>query len=322
MRYVGRFVEASDGGMSFEWSGSGIIAAFDGTSVSVSLDDGGNNEFTVVVDGELQPKLVAQAGSNNYELADALSPGSHIVELYRRTEASFGTSTFHHFGVGTGQLLAPPPPATHRIEIIGDSITCGYGNEGDSAGCGFSADTENHYATYGAIAARTLDAELVTIAWSGKGIVYNYDTDTNDPLPALYDRALPTQNGSTWDFSWLPEAVVINLGTNDFSTDGDPTPELFRDEYTTFLAHLREVYAEAYILCTVGPLLGGTDLDAARAGIAAAVAARTSAGDAQLGVWEMNISNDDPGCDYHPGLATHEAMGNALVTELKTRLGW
>ncbi len=322
VRFVGRFVEADDGGMSFEWSGSGIIAAFEGTAVSVTLEDSGNNEFSVVVDGELMPKLVAQGGSGDYELASGLAEGPHVVELYRRTEASFGTSTFHDFDFGVGQLLAPPPASAHRIEVIGDSITCGYGNEGESASCGFSKDTENHYATYGAIAARALAAELVTIAWSGKGIVYNYDTDTTDPLPALYDRVLPTRGANSWDFSWLPEAVVINLGTNDFSTDGDPTLELFRDEYAAFLGHLRDVYPDAYILCTVGPLLEGADLDAARMGIEAAVAVRKSAGDARVESWQMNIANDNPGCDYHPGLATHEAMGAALVAELRTRLGW
>jgi hypothetical protein len=88
------------------------------------------------------------------------------------------------------------------------------------------------------------------------------------------------------------------------------------------LEHLRDVYPEASILCTVGPLLGGADLDAARAGIAQAVTTRNAAGDAKVEHWEMNIPNDNPGCDYHPSLATHQAMAEALIDELVARFGF
>jgi hypothetical protein len=79
-----------------------------------------------------------------------------------------------------------------RIEIVGDSITCGYGNEGTDP-CNFSAETENHYLTYGALAARMFGAELSTVAWSGKGVVNNFDNDVFEPLPQIYDRLLATE---------------------------------------------------------------------------------------------------------------------------------
>jgi lysophospholipase L1-like esterase len=323
LRFVGRFAEDSAQGPHFAWSGSGVVAAFEGESVSVTLEDSGSNQFTVLIDGQLGTPLKTQAGARSYVLAENLAPGSHQVELYRRTEASFGVSQFRGFDFGANGKLAPESaPPTRRIEVIGDSISCGYGNEGETATCSFSADTENHYQTYGAIAARSLDAEIVTIAWSGKGIVNNYGEDVTDPLPALYDRTLPGDASSQWDFSVAPDAVVINLGTNDFSTDGDPSPELFRDRYIAFLEHLRAVYPEATLIGTVGPMLSGADLDAARAGIAAAVAERQSAGDAQVRVWEIDIPNDSPGCDYHPDVNTHQAMATALVAELKDALGW
>lgn len=167
-----------------------------------------------------------------------------------------------------------------------------------------------------AIAARRLDAELVTLAWSGKGVVYNYDTDVADPMPALYGRTLPESAASVWDFSLVADAVVINLGTNDFSTDGDPAPELFEREYRALLERVRVAYPDAFVLCTVGPLLGGADLAAARSGIASAVAAFEAAGGSNVGVWEMNVPNDNPGCDYHPSLATHAAMAEGLIERL------
>lgn len=322
VHFVGRF--AHDGAVAtFAWSGSGIIAAFSGTEVAVQFEDGGSNEFTVLIDGASQPTLSMDPGANKYPLAQGLEDGRHVVELYRRTEASQGSTTFQGFDFGpNGTLLAPPPVKARRIEIIGDSITCGYGNEGADTSCTFSPETENHYLTYGAIAARTLEAELSTIAWSGKGIVYNYDTDTNNPMPTLYNRTLPDDAASRWDFSTKPNAVVINLGTNDYSTDGDPSTEQFRDAYLGLLQQVRDGAPNAFILCTVGNMLGGEDLDAARAGIGAAVDSFKASGDTNIAAWDMNVANDDPGCDWHPNIQSHALMAEALVAELESHLNW
>jgi lysophospholipase L1-like esterase len=300
-----------------------MIAGFEGTDVSVQLNDSGRNQFTVVVDGQVNATLKAQAGSHAYVLAQGLAPGRHEVEVYRRTEADQGVTTFEGFDFGAqGTLLAPPAPKARRLEVIGDSISCGYGNEGADTSCGFSPDTENHYLTYGAIAARSLGAELTTVAWSGKGVVNNYNTDTTDPMPSLYNRVLPGDASSVWDFSVKPHAVIINLGTNDFSTDGDPTTEQFRDGYMGLVEQVRAGAPDAFILCTVGNMLTDADLDAARAGIHAAVDAIKGAGDDKIAAWDMDIPNDDPGCNWHPKVATHELIAAALVTQLEQHLGW
>jgi lysophospholipase L1-like esterase len=308
-------------GPRFAWSGTGVVASFSGTTVTLRLDDTGSNQFTVLLDGELAPTLVTSAGPNDYVLATELAPGTHRVEVYRRTEASFGPTQFLGFDFGTDGELLPPPPVSRRIEIIGDSVSAGYGNDGVLP-CAFSADTENHYLTYGAIAARALGAELSTVAWSGKGVVYNYGTDVNEPMPELYGRTLPQDPTSTYDFGIQPEVVVINLGTNDFSTEDDPTTELFATAYAALLAQVRAAYPDARIIGTVGPLLTGDDLAGARAGIAAGVAQFADA-DGNVRVWEMNVPNGDPpGCDYHPNLDTHRAMGDALAAEIEYELSF
>ena len=75
-------------------------------------------------------------------------------------------------------------------------------------------------------------------------------------------------------------------------------------------------------MVAVAPLLYGQDLVDARANIDAAVEAFEGEGDTRVRHWEMDISNDDPGCDYHPSLATHRAMADALVEELRAELNW
>jgi lysophospholipase L1-like esterase len=321
VRFVGRFDKAPAAGPKFAWSGSGIIARFSGTQVGINL--GGGQQYTALVDGVLKPKLIPGGGTSS--IATGLSAGPHLVEIYRRTEANQGDAQFLGFDFGAGTLLSPPPTPDRRLEVIGDSITCGYGDEGADMNCSFTADTENHYLSYEAITARTLGADLITTAWSGKGVVCNYGDDPTScthPFPEYYDKTLPDQGNSPWDFSsWQPQAVVINLGTNDFSTSQDPSEAEFTTAYESFLQHIRSKYADALILCTVGPLLGGTDLATAKDYIAKAVLAL---GDAKVKTFDLAQTDpaDGYGCDWHPSLKTHQKMADQLTAELKAQLGW
>lgn len=322
LQFVGRIDRRDAAGPRFAWSGTGVVARFSGSDASVSLNGGGAVEFTLLIDGVLQPKVVTNATTQTYALASGLAPGEHVLELYRRSEASVGVSQLLSFDLGAGGQLLPPPPVTRRIELIGDSISAGYGNEGTTTDCGpFSPAFENHYLTYGAITARALGAELSTVAWSGKGVVYNYDTDRVNPMPLLYDRVLPNDPASVWDFSVAPDAVVINLGTNDYSTADDPPQDVFVPAYVALLERVRQGYPDAFILTTVGNLLFGQDIPDARAAIAAAVAEFQARGNDRVAVWEMNVANTAPGCDYHPSLATHQAMADALTAQLRSVLG-
>ncbi|HEY0706046.1 MAG TPA: hypothetical protein VGG33_04580, partial [Polyangia bacterium] len=193
-RYVGRMDFGDSKGPRFAWSGSGVVARFSGTSVGVKL--GGGQQYTVVLDGKVLPTL-KPSSSALVPLAAGLTPDSHVIELYRRTEAEGGESQFLGFEFGGGgTLLAPPPAPARRLEVIGDSISTGFGIEGVHP-CNFSFDTQNHYLTYGAVAARALGAELITTAWEGKGLVCNVgDGPCTNPLPTYYDRTLPNRPDS------------------------------------------------------------------------------------------------------------------------------
>jgi len=172
----GRFDRSAPDELVFAWSGSRISARFSGTSAGAIFDDAaGKNQLAVIVDGKLGPaKLSVKRGEHAYLLAAGLGPGEHEVTVHRLTEANVGETKFLGFRFGSdGKLLSYAASPARRIEVIGDSISTGYGNEGEDKNCHFSPQTENHYLTYEAIAARNLGAELVTTAWSGKGIFSN-----------------------------------------------------------------------------------------------------------------------------------------------------
>jgi len=52
-------------------------------------------------------------------------------------------------------------------------------------------------------------------------------------------------------------------------------------------------------------------------GIVAGVEAFEAAGGSNVEAWEMTVPNGDPpGCDFHPNLATHRAMADAVIAQL------
>ncbi len=315
IRFVGR-VDTSDGkGTRFEWPGVSIHARFTGASVAMDLSDTAATEFAVFVDGAEHPKVVASAGRKTYTLASGLSAGAHEVMVWRRSESTLGLSELFGltFAPG-GALLSPPPPLARRIEIVGDSITCGYGNEG-APGCNFSSDTENNYFAYGSVAARAVNAELSTVAWSGLGMYRNYNDvgPAPKPLPFYYDDALPT-TPTAWDFTrFVPDVVVINLGTNDSSTHGDPG-QPFVDAYVAFVKHLRTKYPTAWIVC-----IDATT--AVTADIATVVSTVKAGGDTKIEAFALKGQNGQ-GCDGHPNVASDAVMGASLATELMRVMGW
>ena len=325
VQLVGRFDTSDPQAASFGWSGSAMIARFDGTGVQIGLD-GSPNQFAVVVDGTVLSTLKTTSSGKSYTLASGLSAGTHDLVLYRRTEGNQGENRYLSLSVTGGQLLAPPARPDRRIEVYGDSISAGYGIEGKSKDCSFSQDTENAYITYAAIAARNLGADLHAIVWSGIGMYRNYgDTGaSSDAMPAVYARTLPNVSSSSWSFAtWQPHAVVINLGTNDASTNGDPgTP--YREAYLTFVRNLRQQYPSTFFVLTIGPMLSGDRLSAIKGHIQAVIQTRASEGDTSMSFLEFPTQTDADGygCDWHPSIAKHAKMADQLTAELKNRLGW
>src|SRR5262249_40180698 len=154
-------------------------------------------------------KLTIRRGTETYPLADNLAPGTHVVRVVRNTEAHIGEAQFLGFDFGAdGELLAPPP-IQRRIEVIGDSITCGYGVEGADGTCHWTADTENAYLAYGSIAARALDAQATLVAYSAIGVYRNNSGGRNGTMPIRYPRSLADDTKSTWDFASAPQADAV-----------------------------------------------------------------------------------------------------------------
>lgn len=335
LRYTGWFDRRKPDAVRFAWPASHLEAAFTGTSLRVDLtdtpaeDETRETDFmTVVVDGSNPRTVPLKEGRNSYTLATSLSSGTHRVLLWKRTETEVGTVTLHGFELDTGaSLVALPRASGRRIVAIGDSITAGYGNEGPNAQCHWSAATENSHATYGAVAARELDAEYVAMAWSGKGLTRNYEA--RDPLTMLelYDRVIPNEDDSPRLPRVDAQAVVINLGTNDFF-QGTPKARQFIDTYLRLIGLVRERWPAAQLVLAIGPMLADDypqprALSHLRAWVKTVIAQRRAAGDKAIELMEVwTDPAEGVGCDFHPNLETHARLGQQLAAHLRDRLDW
>ena len=322
VHFMGRFDRSDPAGPRFAWSASGIATRFAGTGIDVRLHDTGGNEFQVVLDGEPTAVVKCSPSRDLYTLATGLPDTTHDIAIYKRTEARVGPVQFLGFVPQGGRPLLPPsrPPA-RRIEFIGDSITAGYGDEGPNAACHFTASTENEFLTYAAITSRNLGAEHVNLAWSGR---------TTGGMAELYDRTLPAASESRWDFSsWVPDVVVVNLGTNNFAM-GDPGQATIVGPYVRLLERVREHYPAALIVSALGPMLSDTYpagahiLTHARKYLTIAVETVRAKGDARVLLLEFPAQDfaNGLGCDYHPSLKTHRLMAEQLTSALRAQLKW
>lgn len=321
VRFVGRVDGREPTRPRFTWSGTGFLARFSGTGLRVKWSNDEPIVFQVVVDDGEPRAITVSQGEATTALAVGLAAGEHTLLLHRETEGQYGTTELSEVQVVDGELLEPPGLPDRVIEIVGDSITCGYGNLGPDQNCPFSFETESHFVSYGAVTARQLGAELSTIAISGHGIIRNYDGGTSDLLPISYERTLTMDSSTSWDFVREPDVVVVNLGTNDFAK-GDPGLA-FEDEYFRFLADLRDRHPRAYLLVTLGPMLNGASLNQARAYLQNALESMTSMGDDNVGFLEYATQGTgELGCDWHPNTKKHASMAEALAGELQEKLGW
>jgi hypothetical protein len=225
----------------------------------------GNNRFTVVVDGKVQQTLNVDSTKRTYKLASGLSAGTHEVELFKQTEWAMGSTMIFGFTVDKGTtLLAAPPAKKRKIEVYGDSITCGYAVEDSTGQDRGTAPFENGYISYAALMARHFNADYVSISKSGIGVTISWF-----PLimPEMYDRLDPNESNSHWDFkNYSPQVVIVNLFQNDAWLTKKPEHEQFKarfgttapsetqiiSAYKNFISNVRAKYPTATIVCILG----------------------------------------------------------------------
>ena len=317
--FSGRWDQRDAAGARCAWPACAVRVRFRGTAVNVLLSGGHDIAFQVLVDGMPTTTVQLADGQSVYQAATALSDKEHVVELMKRTEYFQGIATFKGFQLSAGAKLIALEKPTRRIEFIGDSITCGYGDEAASQNEHFSPKTANAALAWGAVAARQLKADLMVEAWSG---IWLMDNGRDQPMPKRWERILPDDAGSTWAFaSWTADAVVVNLGTNDGNR---PIEEAaWSSAYHAFITSIRSHYPKAHIFLCIGAMGHGPKdcLIGYNERLAMDYAAK---GDPRVHALALpnQRQEDGIGADWHPSVKTHQIMADLLTAAVKKELAW
>ena len=310
----GRVVSLPSGGAEFGWPGVYFEGRFSGPSVTVAVEPGAEH-LAVSIDGEVRAELDRTSATRT--TFDGLGPGEHVVRLDKLTESQTGSARFLGFFVGEGGQALPPPTHARRIEFIGDSHTVGYGVRSTSRDC---TDAQVHDLTdtslaFGPTLARRLDADYRIVAFSGRGVVRNYDgVAAGQSLPVLYPRLIPERATPTVDPAdpWRPDLIVIGLGTNDFSTplhageawaDDAALRADYRRTYVAFIQDLARRQPGARFLLIAGDSFAA-DVEAVATAVDAAAPDLAT---------PVRITGMDLGaCHWHPSVADQRMMAGRL----------
>lgn len=305
----------------YDWADTRIEFAVQAPQLELLFNDG-KNDYNVFIDGKLSKTISASNGTTAYPIT--LSAGERRILVTKRTGPNFGSGRF--LGVRLpqgGQLKELGPRPTRKIEFIGDSYTVGYGNEGPGLNCnGVYRPYENSYLSFAPIAARSLSAESHSIAISGFGAVRNYgdsNTTSPTPMPFYYGRTLMERSDLNWNFqSWVPDVVVIKLGTNDHSTEPQPSAEVFINGVHGLISQVNNAYGHLPII-----LLADSSLPQLVSRMQTAMQQQRNMGNNQVHFTQVtHPPQSQLGCDWHPLVAGHKAMATELVSSIKQIMNW
>lgn len=236
----------------------------------------------------------------------------------------------------------------YKIEFIGDSITSGEGSIGakqeeDWISMWFS--TQNNYAV---MIAQALNADYHIISQSGWGVYSAWDNNPHNNLPDYYEQVCGVIKGNRNrelgagelnDFkSWQPDAIVVNLGTNDdgafhspkwqdevtgesheqrMNADGtyeEASIKEFKHAVYAFLKKLRKYNPNAQILWVYG-MLGMPMKDFIEAVIKCY---KEQERDTKVEFLLLQDTTEETiGARQHPGVLAHKAAAKVLIEEIK-----
>lgn len=308
-------------------SASGFEFFFIGTSVTAVITAtktetvGYRPYIVIVVDGDFdnaQTVCLTQAVTT-LTLVEGLENKEHKLEVYKRSE-----SIDSHIGLKRistdGKFVSKVEYKARRIEVIAASSSTGYGNLSNETKTTANSDALKAYAF---ITAQALNSELSIYSASGWGLKFSRWTSPNTLNMVDAYKKVDFFSNVDWDHStYVPDVVIVNLGTNDWSyialasTQAEQNNRMqeFKDGYVAFVQYLRTLYPDAYILILYG-LMNETSIYQATEEIYNTV--RT---DSKVGI--LKVTGDGQGYNYHPSVSSHAQIAQAVIEKIKAMTAW
>lgn len=262
------------------------------------------------------------------------------VTLETQTWSDDPTSYAALLELRTDGAFEPLPAPARRLEIIGDSITSGEGLRGPHDFMEWVPMCFGASDAYPRLLADDLHAQVQVISQSGWGVLHSWDNNPHLTLPGVYDRicgsaAMHSADGAAhggekaYDFAFDPDAVIVNLGTNDggaleqpvfvdpvsgashrFTREDIPA---FERACVDFLAHLHVKNPRAKLIWAFG-VAGDTMAEPVKNAVR--VAGERGLPARYVALPDMGTIRGGIGSREHPGAAAHRKMAEILKKEL------
>ena len=339
------------------FNGSGIEVNVTGSELWIDIDvDYEMHEPWVytTLNGSFMSRQMLMAGSYSLCLFRSMSPEAvKNICLFRELQAMSEDNVCRLLIKGfrsDGDFL-PVTDRPFKLEFIGDSITSGegtYGAKEDTDWLPMYMGTSRNYAR---MVSDALNAEYRLISQGGWGVLCGWDNDPRHNIPSHYDKICGFAQGKTneklgagkpYDFkSWKPDAVIVNLGTNDASAFNQPewtdpvTGQIFcqrreadgtynredlarfKQAVRNFLHMLRKNNPDSHILWCYGML--GYDLTFAITDAMNSYQKET--GDSNLAFLQLpNTTDETVGSHAHPGKKSHARAAKVIIEYLQSVL--
>jgi len=332
------------GDLELIWTGSGVEFEMNCSELGVVLEAGDSVYMpwiSLVLDGYHLAHIPVQEGVNKYMLLRNMDPSvKHTVRIVKDFQASVddpGCFLKLKKIIYEGEIRKTEPKK-YRFEFIGDSITSGEGALGAHEEMDWITPYFSAVVNYAVMTSDAMNADFRLISQSGWGVTTGWDNNPASRLPLIYDSVNAKREVKDYDHSsWEPDAVIINLGTNDGGAFDNPaftdpvTGETFKYNkledgsydpedlnkiaagMTVFMKHVREVHPDAHILWVYG-MLGSPMMDT----VEKAVSQFWTENDTNAGYLLLPDTNGEAfGSRGHPGLLSHKASSEKIVERLK-----
>ncbi len=340
------------------WNHSGVEVNCDGSELWIDLEvDHGFHEpwIAIEINDALMSRRMLLKEDKSVCLFRSMTKGViKNVKFYRELQAMHEDDDCHVLvkGFRTDGEFYPVEDKPFKLEFIGDSVTSGEGTYGatrDTDWLAMYMSSSRHYAH---IIEKSLNADIRIISQGGWGVVSGWDNDIRHRIPDIYEPICGLAYGKTnkqlgamgkSDYEeWCPDAIIINLGTNDnssFNTEPFDVPgvgmcknrrnedgsfnkddiEVFIKGVTDFLIKVRCLNPKSHIVWAYG-ILGNEMKPYIIEGINRF---KKETGDKNAAFLDIPNTNEvTVGAHLHPGYLAHieaaRVIGNYLASVLHT----
>lgn len=337
------------------WNHSGVEVNCDGSELWIDLEvDCGFHEpwIAVELNGALMQRRMLLPEDKKVCLFRSMTKGVvKNVKFYRELQAMSEDDRCHVLvkGFETDGEFFPVKEKKLKFEFVGDSVTSGegtYGATSDTDWLAMYMSSSRHYAN---IIEKAMDAEVRIISQGGWGVYSGWDNDIRHQIPAIYEPVCGLADGefneklgakSKNDYeSWKPDAIIVNLGTNDTSSFNTPPLEVpgvgmcknrrnedgsfvredilkFINAVTDFLKLLRKLNPTSHIVWAYG-ILGDEIKPAILEGMENY---KKETGDENVAYLAISDTNGETvGSHMHPGYKAHQTAAKEIGAYLSKK---